>query len=178
MYNTFQEGLAYTKPYMYNIMNRQQEALNSGRNNFLAAGAKPVQFTSKKVISYRPNWCSPGIPVYKGNLSIGQVNALAVTGVTPQYGWLSTKSINITTQDNAIDTNQALINDTQYSGAFNNATNNVTYNGHWTYLDMQTNNAPSNPIGRLVCVVTWKFKGAKSNYSAPVKVSDISGANP
>ena len=171
LFNTFQDGLTYSKPYLYTVMNRQQEPLAAARNNFLAAGARPEALVSKKVVTYVPNWCSPGLGAYAGNLSLGQVNALYNTGLQKQYGWLATNPIALTTQDNANDIIMNPLNDTTGGTGLNTIiTNNVSYNGHYLFIDQAVNGTPSVPVMRVTCQVTWMFKGAKSNYRAPSAV--------
>jgi len=63
-YNTFQEtttGTGVTIPYMYVRMNRAQDSGSFNGNDLIAMGAKPQKLIGRKIITYKPNWCSPGL---------------------------------------------------------------------------------------------------------------------
>lgn len=167
LFNTFQEGAgAVGKPYIVLEMNRQQEVVNTGYRNLISAGGRPTPLASVKKITYKPNWCSPGLPMYQGNFSTGDISQLASTGLQKQFGWLATPpttplgAFNPGTTDNPA----APINDTT-SGTIpvNINYNNVTYNGHASHIFQD--GALNNPICRVTCQVQWVFKGAKNNYN-------------
>ncbi len=101
--NTFQDaptgaGPNPSIPYFYYNMNRDGAAGGDNTlNQFLADGVRPIKFTKKIVIAYKPNLAqilnvadagSPGTNVY-------------TVGLTPVYDrWLSTDGLNNTTTPN------------------------------------------------------------------------------
>ena len=151
-YNTFQEttGASISKPYLYLAMNRTQiELFNPDLQNVQAMGAKPITFTSQKSITYKPNWCSPGLtailnqPAYQG----------LVQGAKAQYGWIfcpnSSGTLGITIQPNTLATPQ-----------YNNY---ALYNGHFSYIDQLQ--SVTATVARLTATVVWEFKGARFDKS-------------
>jgi len=150
-YNTFQEttGASISKPYLYIAMNRTQITLfNADLQNLQAMGAKPLTFTSKKSITYRPNWCSPGLtPI------VNQVAYSPITqGAKTQYGWLFTPNSSgpLTIDPNTVGT-------TQHN-------NYALYNGHFTFIDQSQAPTPAT-VARLTATVVWEFKGARFDKS-------------
>lgn len=98
LYNTFQDGNAGTEitvPYLYMTMNRTQDTTGISLEDIQAMGAKPQKLTGKKVIAYRPNWCSPGLNTYANGLfttPTGTANALVRftnMGLKAQYDWVA-----------------------------------------------------------------------------------------
>jgi len=180
LYNTFQDGVnAASKPYMYSVMNRAQQLNQGGMNSvqsFQVAGARPVSFTSQKKISYKPNWCSPGL------LQVRQLNTpptspldivYSSNGLQAQYGWLATPTGPQTTwQANQTATNngdypQTVQNPPPGTVNLNNSfvyNNTVVYNGHYTFIDQKFTGGetPVDPVARLTITVIWEFKGAAS----------------
>jgi len=184
LFNTFQEnqiggaGQSVSKPYLYMLMNRVQN-LNNGLTlqNIQACGAKPQSLISKKSITYRPNWCSPGLTaVTPGNDPVSPIQSMASQGLKCQYGWLgsagrmailngpngqyvplATVSANQSEQMSPI--NDGLTGKSQNALIYNN---NAVYNGHTTYVE-QTNAVLAQPVARLTCTVEWHFKGAVFN---------------
>jgi len=162
LYNTFQESntLAVGKPYILTMMNRSQEVVNTNYNSLLGAGARPVPFTNKYLLTYKPNWCVPGLPAITANFSTGDITNFRVTGLKPVYDWIGTPPS--VTGSNAENT-AVTINDTALNAVGPVITNQVTYNGHAQHFFQD--GALNQPIGRLICQVEWLFKGAKSNVS-------------
>jgi len=167
LFNTFQEGAgAVGKPYIVTQMNRQQEVVTTGYRNLISSGGRPTPLASVKKITYTPNWCSPGLSMYQGNFSTGDIQQLASTGLQKQFGWLASPpatpigAFNPGTSDNSA----APINDT-VNGTIPVVINynNVTYNGHASHIFQD--GALNNPICRVTCQVQWVFKGAKNNYN-------------
>jgi len=190
LYNTFQEatpavGTVVSKPYIYTIMNRVQN-LRAGATleNIQACGAKPQALISKKSITYKPNWCSPGLmAVQPGSSPIAPINAMLQQGLKCQYGWLaSAGTANFINGPNGAgvgeatvssnQTNQMYItpdpNATVWSQNTSVATNNVLYNGHVTYIDQASPGSSQTPICRLTATVEWHFKGANFNQKITV----------
>lgn len=177
LYNTFQDSAtALSKPYMYTLMNRNQETPFTNVNSqnlpsIQAAGAKPVALASTKKVRYRPNWCSPGliaVRTYPSNPS-----DYSMSGLKVQYGWLETPNAigdlaAGAVQPNAqqlVITGQSNPNTTPVNLPVN--TNTVVYNGHLTYLDQFIAGVTPPPICRLTLTVKWAFKGAMARYVVP-----------
>lgn len=152
-YNTFQEttGASISKPYIYLAMNRTQITLfNADLQNLQAMGAKPLTLTSKRSISYKPNWCSPGLTA----VTAGTGSYPIVQGAKPQYGWLFAPNAS------------ASMGITLYPGAqgeqqYNNF---AVYNGHFCFIDQAQSVTPAT-IARLTATVVWEFKGARFDKS-------------
>lgn len=180
LYNTFQDGVnAASKPYMYTAMNRTQLA-QSGLNmsslaQFQCAGARPVTFVGQKKISYKPNWCSPGLLQIRTNANGSQ--DFVQSGLQCQYGWLATQNVltsaNLVKADGVApdsgDRPVGVNNITPGSGLTNYVpqyvlNNNVVYNGHITYIDQKYTGGETSvdPVARLTCTVVWEFKGAQN----------------
>jgi len=167
LYNTFQDGVGgLSKPYLYTLMNRQQETAftNINSQNFQAiqsAGAKAVALASTKNVKYVPNWCSPGLVA---TTSGGEPMTL---GLQKQFSWLSTPSGTTSTQAGVPSNNVAMriisppVQNTALGVVYNYA-NAVVYNGHLDYLDQKISQGGDTPppICRITLTVVWKFKGA------------------
>lgn len=69
-------------------MNRTQDTIGISLQDLQAMGAKPQKMTSKKVIAYRPNWCSPGL-IGVENDNAQYVRQVKQYGMKPQYAWLA-----------------------------------------------------------------------------------------
>ena len=91
LFNTFQEqwggATSYSKPYMYALMNRVQNNSPVSLANLQACGAKPQALISKRVISYKPNWCSPGLLATAPRTGSPQPQAQACSGGSQHLGW-------------------------------------------------------------------------------------------
>ena len=176
LFNTFQDGTGSTVPQLYEKMNRQQERLTLSLNNFQAAGSRPRELSKKLMRTYKPNWCSPGL------LAIGSDGRSYTFGRTTNYGWLATRGTCVTTQDNNADSDRftSPLNPGTVTATQAVINNNILYNGHVAYVDQAVDAASGVAAMRVVAQITWAFKGAKSNYSAPapsqVSVPEIPSA--
>ena len=174
LYNTFATDSAVTGdtvPYIYTAMNRTGDAtLPNTLAAFQAMGAKPVKFIKKHVVSYRPNWVTPGLPIRLNGSSGNFVEV--VLGSRACYDWIDTSprsSINnsggppqnTTGQLNFIE--PPTITTDLSLPAFtvqpvNSACYSVMYNGHNTIFDQFVTTGDLRPIGRLTLTVEWHFK--------------------
>jgi len=183
LFNTFQENQiggaqSVSKPYIYMLMNRVQN-LNNGLTlqNIQACGAKPQSLVSKKSITYRPNWCSPGLTaVTPGNDPVSPIQSMVSQGLKCQYGWLGTAgrmailngpngqyvplaTVSANQSEQMSPINDGLTGKTQNALIYNN---NAVYNGHTTYVE-QTSPVLGQSVARLTCTVEWHFKGSVFN---------------
>jgi len=179
LYNTFQDGNgAASKPYMYVVMNRSQQLLTNtmtSLSSFQVAGSRPVGLTGTKVVSYRPNWCSPGLlAVRTTTAGGGQVlTDYATLGQQVQYGWLATPEgilnfySNVTANDQPVN-NLAIptpITGQQPFSTQPSITNSAIYNGHLVFLDQKIlGDSVDAPVCRVTIQVEWEFKGAKNPF--------------
>lgn len=185
-YNTFQEGTGFSKPYIYLIMNRDQNTgypMPASLQDVQACGARPRALTTKIKLAYKPNWCSPGlltmIQALPGNpIPVGNLVTVQQNGLQCQYGWLATPNNpeassnpvpGVPGRNDSQDILQPVYNNNQVDNTkianaapnmFPLSFNNVTYNGHNSYIDQAVING--NPLCcRLTATVVWQFKGAK-----------------
>jgi len=178
-YNTFQSGnTTVSKPYLYIVMNRTQNQNNAqSLTQLQACGARPQALIGTKKVSYKPNWCSPGLTAINPGPTPGDRNYLS-QGLQAQYGWLASPGVaasiqngnpagsvgqlnppNITTPglqpiNQSIDTTNTNTAITAYS---------TVYNGHTSFVDQEYVGQSGQVIARLTCTVTWLFKGAVFN---------------
>lgn len=183
-FNVYQSGVgANTVPYVYTIMNRTQDSSFMTLNDLLTQGARPVKLTSLKKLSYKPNWCSPGLLVQNvvalpGGFG-GALNNIVVQGLKPEYGWCQCP--NLTTQPNTVTPLASFIappSSQAVNTSVANLTSGVRYNGHQIYIDQLS--ATSTTGFRLVCKVDWAFKDPK-NTLATINdniFEDVSGSIP
>lgn len=193
LFNTFQDGNGTanaSKPYMYSVMNRTQVTQTSPVQQmgslvqFQCTGARPVPLVSQRKISYKPNWCSPGLLQLRTTVSPGQPNIqdYSTNGLQAQYGWLATPSdlsfiINADqTGGNAGAYPLSISHETPPAAAVANSfvyLNMVVYNGHQVYIDQKyTGGDPSDqPVARVTCTVLWEFKEAQN----PLRVTPGDG---
>jgi hypothetical protein len=165
LYNTFQDGTTGTEvsaPYLYNVMNRTQDSINLTLEDIQAMGAKPTKLTSKRAISYTPNWCSPGLTTFTQDRD--RINLVGVTqqGLKAQYSYLACPD------DFRLDPNIGEFitpNDPRIpviginSGMNSVNANQVMYNGHILYADQLVSTGPDQqPIAQIVATVHWVFK--------------------
>jgi len=172
LYNTFQDGTTgaeVTIPYMYLTMNRTQDQTGIQLADIQAMGAKPIKLTSKQVIKYTPNWCSPGLNTY-ANQNISGVNAiirLTNLGLKAQYAYCASPS--------ALPTNASAQNVPSYivpgspAGFGQDGTNainasQVVFNGHTVWVDQEVPSGTLQPVARVTCTVTWHFKDPHCTY--------------
>jgi len=185
LYNTFQDGTSgseVTLPYIYTTMNRTQDSTQLQLIDYQEMGAKPRKLSSKMVIKYKPNWCSPGLqqmalistPTPTGKTVVEVDSA----GLRANYDWLQSPNA-----DTGID------NDPQFTIPYiapNNGTvpgvtlansaiitNQVVYNGHQTFADQLVPTGTLQPIARVTATVSWHFKGPhKTSKSRPAMTVD------
>jgi len=169
LYNTFQEnngGTGISQPFLYTVMNRTQDTTGQIVSDLQAMGAKPKKFIGKHELTYRPNWCSPGLSIFTaGTDTILNTSSPLAQGLKVQYAWLASPNTNAT---GGISTFTPT-NPTTYPPGTNVAAakiiaNQVVYNGHTIFVDQLV--PPSAPltVGRLTCTVEWHFKDA--HYTA------------
>jgi len=178
-YNTFQSGnVATSKPYLYIVMNRVQNVNNAASLVQLqACGAKPMALVGTRKVSYRPNWCSPGLTAVNPGPTQGD-NVYYSQGLQAQYGWLASSGQVLSLQNGGPAGSGAIfnppaINDNSFRptnqslDVTNNSNiilaNTTVYNGHTTFIDQEYVGAEAQVIARLTCTVTWLFKGAVFN---------------
>ena len=162
LFNVYQEGVAIESvPYMYTRMNRTQDSVGITLQTLQAMGAKPVKFTSKKTLTYVPNWCSPGLSTYindgTGNVLIGS----ASMGLKPEYGYLASTDGPITNinADLGLLPIDPRLNAPINSGMNSVYTNAVSYNGTDIYFDQTFSSVVgTNRCCNVQCTVTWSFK--------------------
>lgn len=173
LYNTFQDGnvgTEITMPYIYMTMNRTQDTTGLSLEDIQAMGAKPQKLVSKKVISYRPNWCSPGLNTYANNVfstPTGVANAMVRftnLGLKANYDWVASPV--------QINSDPASPNDPSYIVPvlpFNtgqdgmNAVNcsQVIYNGHTIWIEQL---GSTQRVARVTATVHWSFKDPHCTY--------------
>jgi hypothetical protein len=178
-YNTFQSGnVATSKPYLYIVMNRTQNTNNAATITQLqACGAKPVALVSTRKVTYRPNWCSPGLTAINPGPNPSD-NVYYSQGLQSQYGWLASSGLLTSLQNggpagsggsfNPPDLNPQGIRPINQSVDVTNInqsiqTNSAVYNGHTSFVDQEYVGAEAQVIARLTCTVEWHFKGAVFN---------------
>jgi len=156
LFNTFtDDGTPQSIPYLYMIMNRTQDYDGSSLLDLQGMGAKPQKLTTRKVISYVPNWCSPGMLTYQLSAQ-SSVQQLYQNGLKPQYSYLASPRGNpgggaAVLLDPIQTATNPLVPD-----SLDVITNQVVYNGHKIFLDQVLGG--DIPVARITCNVTWEFK--------------------
>lgn len=171
LFNTFtDDGTPQSIPYLYTKMNRTQDSIAVSLQDLQASGMKPQKLTSKKVMKYVPNWCSPGllsIGTSNQGTSGGQVyvNAVSQNGLKPQYGYLPCSTYNppLGNTDGASMEPILTPNTPLLPTSVAVTTNQVIYNGHEIFLDQILSN-PTIQVARITCTVTWEFKDPNFSY--------------
>ena len=161
LYNTYQDNVGgISKPYVYVSMNRRQRIMNFPTlSNVQAMGARGVPLTSKRVVSYRPNWISPGLTTF----TPGGTNTFT-QGTRPQYSWLMSSP----------GTGQVLPSDPATPFSPYVAPNSALYNGHIVYADQAVAEAPGHlRVARVTCTVHWRFKGAVFDIGTSTAASPV-----
>jgi len=169
LYNTFQEGSGATvsKPQIYFAMNRCQDATAQSYNDIIAMGSRPQQFTRNKIISYVPNWCSPGLSTWVKDGSTGLVAQISQTGLKAQTDWLVCPIANSYHDNTGLQpfvdkwdqtpTSPPIpsppIGQPQLPNYIHPA--NVVYNGHDDFVFQENT---TNPVYMLTLTVEWHFK--------------------
>jgi len=170
LFNTFtDDGTPQTVPYMYMTMNRTQDAVGLNLLDLQAMGCRPQKLTSKKTLTYKPNWCSPGLLTYSRDEN-AYIRELRQNGLKAQYAWLNCPNTNEAISP-YIQAETTPIED-QYNPLLPDQVKvlpaQVVYNGHNIYIDQAL--ASQLPVARLICTVHWEFKGP--HYTAsPATVS-------
>lgn len=166
LYNTFQETTLGTisKPQMYFQMNRTQDStLGLTQADFLAAGSKPSAFTKNKVISYVPNWCSPGLIAVRRDEQTGLVASIKQVGLQAETGWLSSPIQDphlAAPSTQPLTSGNQILNDGSVIAPV--LPGNVEYNGHVDYCYQERATAA---VYTLVLTVKWVFKQPFFNAS-------------
>lgn len=160
LYNTFQEGSNFSKPYMFTIMDRTQQVTDGSLQYLQHAGARSVAFTKTQHISYVPNWCSPGAMAVIYNTD-GTISGINAQGYQKQYSWIESPTQSLAADNPADIQNYLYTQATLGAGAPQPTTSNnkCVYNGHRAYVDQSPGDA--NLISRVTCTVHWLFKGAR-----------------
>jgi len=171
-YNTFQGGVSSPSvPYVYTVMNRTQDSSAMTLSDFLSQGAKPHKLTSSRKITYRPNWCSPGL-IVQNVVSIpgqfgGALNNVFMNGLQAQYGWLQAPD-NLPLSQSAPGQVEPLH---PLSSAANTRVNNVpgatVFNGHQYYVQQDIPPTSASALFKITCTVDWAFKDPKNILAAP-----------
>lgn len=170
LYNTFQDGNAGTEitvPYLYMTMNRTQDSTGLSLDDIQAMGAKPQKLVNRKVISYRPNWCSPGLNTYATQDVGGGVNALirfTNMGLRANYDWVASPVQVNSPPDTALDPSYIVpslpINSGQ-DGMNAVNTSQVIYNGHTIWIEQL---GSTQRCARVTATVHWAFKDPHCTY--------------
>lgn len=182
LYNTYQDGGPTgsggdTIPYIYSAMNRTGDSvLPTNLASFQAMGARPVKFNKKHVISYVPNWTTPGQQVLARN-AVGQDPLIFSLGAQSCYNWIDSSSyrsqnnvpttsgtppvLNVTGQNFPVE-NPGLASQLQLTAGATTLTARqasyaVLYQGHSAFFDQATSSG-TQAIGRLTLTVEWHFK--------------------
>jgi len=173
LYNTFQDGNAGTEitmPYLYMTMNRTQDSTGLSLDDIQAMGAKPQKLVSKKTITYRPNWCSPGLNTYANvtvNTPTGTSTALTRftnLGLRANYDWVASPvQINSPPDD---PNNPAYFTPAAPQGVNADGMNavnasQVIYNGHTIWIEQL---GSTQRCARVVATVHWSFKDPHCTY--------------
>lgn len=176
LYNTFQDGAAGTEitvPYIYMTMNRTQDRSGISLDDIQAMGAKPQKLVGKKTVSYRPNWCSPGLNTYANQIvstpSGGTANALVRftnQGLRANYDWIASPVQVNNPPDGALNPDYIVPALPVNSGQDDmNAvgTSQVIYNGHTIFIE-QVHTTPNQAVARVSATVHWSFKDPHCTY--------------
>lgn len=171
LYNVFQDGLVgneISQPYIYQTMNRTQDALGFSLADIQAMGIKPLKLNSLYKMSYKPNWCSGGLTTYRNAPDQPAIPIVANThlGLKAEYGYLPCPNNAI----NAVDIPQYLspldpVNPPVVNqGMTSINTNDVVYNGHRLFCQQYNGTGDGQPVAQLTCTVTWVFKDPNNSF--------------
>ena len=193
-FNTYQGstiGAQPTIPYVYTLMNRTQDSAGMTLSDMLSCGCKPVKLTNLKKLTYKPNWCSPGLlaqNVLSGPGFGGYLNNVVFMGLKAEYGWLQAPNV-LPANTNPPQIPPTGTNHIQpippvglAGEPFNQSTVNIAsdvlYNGHQVYIEQQ--GVAAQTQYRVTCTVHWSFKDPKNVLASGTdnQYSDISGAVP
>lgn len=168
LFNTFQENLtgpSVGKPQIYFSMNRSQDTVYQTLSDFQAEGSQPQTLVKNKVITYKPNWCSPGLLTWVKDGATGLVQFVRQSGLTVNYGWLASTPYNNYATNKITTPFADQYNQTPGSAPPVGLPNipvdvspvNTLYNGHADYT-FQENNPTIQNLYALTCTVEWSFK--------------------
>jgi len=172
LYNTFQDGTTgneVSAPYLYQLMNRTQDSRYKTLIDYQACGVKPQKFTSKRVLAYTPNWCSPGLTTYTKSLD-GVFTGGTNQGLKAQYAYLACPDDSNMAPgigQGIVPLDPRLPDPTTNTGMYTINANQVEYSGHGIFIDQLVPTGDSQPVARVVCTVTWLFKDP--NFSAFIR---------
>jgi len=164
--NTYQAGGTNTEtvPYMYYMMNR--DGSDQSSINLLKmqnAGARPIKFTKKIVIAYKPN-------LIKANqliVSLGPAGAPATSlyngNNTPVYDeWISTMGLQHGGPNNwagdSADIPTAAQGNTANPLVLPDNVNVLPYYGHSVFFQQQVVPDGASAVGYLSMTCIWEFK--------------------
>lgn len=165
-FNTFtDDGSPQSVPYLYQTMNRTQDNVGLNLQDLQAMGAKPQKLVSKKVLTYKPNWCVPGMLTYDQTAGTLAINRLYSNGLKATYDWLPCPDVDPGAGKTAVvmDPTQATLVPL-VPNSLDVITNQVVYNGHVLWLDQALTSSPI-PVARMTCTVHWEFKGPHCTYA-------------
>jgi len=172
IYNTFTDvSGSSTVPYIYTLMNRQGDT-NLPQSNMdvvLATGARPKRFNSNHVVSYKPNWTTPGMPTQTvASGGSGLTVSPFIQGSQTCYNWINKSSKGQKVyppgaggNDSGVLTGIPPDNSTFPGIAFvalGSACDGVAYLGHDAYIDQAKDLNPA-ACARVILTVEWEFKG-------------------
>jgi len=169
LYNTFQDGTTggeVTVPYIYMTMNRTQDSTGIGLSDIQAMGAKPKKLTSKMVIKYKPNWCSPGLGQYTIQPALvgDPVINIRQQGLKAQYSMLACPDSNPGQNIASNFSPQPPPNLPINTGNAEVNANQVVYNGHTVWVDQEIPTGVLQSVARVTCTVHWSFKDPHCTY--------------
>nr|WAE42250.1 MAG: capsid protein [Cressdnaviricota sp.] len=216
LYNTYQDAptgataSATSVPTFFSIMNRTQDSRSvagaiNGLDYIESMGAKPRMFTKKITLSYKPNWCSPGLATYQlqnqqaSSPPFPVVTGFSQAGLKAEFAWLQgpnrvDKSITTQVSPGTSPDAQASLpisgladgtfiggNPDFPSNYFNpqmatTLTNLVVFNGHEVYI-RQDSVGLSDVIADVRLIVKWAFKHPNAvQRQFGDRATDVSGA--
>lgn len=160
--NTFQDaasGNSPTIPYFYYNMNRDGASGGDNTlNQFLADGVRPIKFTKKLVIAYKPNLSQLISVVDNGKPT--NINTFAL-GSTPIYDkWISTDGLQAGQAGSWTGSTEPVSNVPIDTTGTLNVLNTIAippYYGHNIFI-VQDDVGASITVGRKSITVIWEFK--------------------
>ena len=166
-FNTYQSGAAAaTVPYLYTVMNRTQDSSFLGLSDLLTQGAKPRKLIGQSKVSYKPNWCSPGLLVQNVVPSSGfggMLDNVFIQGLKPEYGWLQSPNLfNASTAVPATIRPYLVTTAGQANTEVLNQPGTTYFNGHQFFIDQQVPGGVLVPAYKITCQVHWAFKDPKN----------------
>lgn len=153
---TFQAGNAQVViPYAYYAMNRDGTSSFNTKYEYLAAGARPIKFTKKILVSYKPNLAQVIDLLQTSSIPTGSSQNVSI-GRTPIYDkWISTDGIGTDTNFVAATEPRADGSAPPYQQPAANLSI-VQYFGHNILFDQQ--GTVETTLGYTSLTVEWEFK--------------------